>query len=154
MPTTMSSFTCPNKHSFEANAKLRARCPECGVLARRDFTPKTEPDPKLEPIKQTEPKKPILKKPVLLRQGRPRMPVKRMIKPHATQTKTKATVKSKPRPTVTKVAAGLVTTHTVKARGVRPTIKRRPVKTAIARGIKGHEQVKPFWHGVADKYGF
>jgi len=31
-------FTCPNGHKFSAIAKLRARCPECGITARRDFT--------------------------------------------------------------------------------------------------------------------
>jgi hypothetical protein len=36
-----------------------------------------------------------------------------------------------------------------------PTIKKRPVKTAIARGIKsGHEQIKPYWTTVAEKMGF
>lgn len=36
MPQT--SFTCPNKHTFQAIAKLRARCPTCGVMTRRDFS--------------------------------------------------------------------------------------------------------------------
>ena len=32
------SFKCPNGHTFDAIAKLRARCPQCGITARRDFT--------------------------------------------------------------------------------------------------------------------
>jgi hypothetical protein len=32
-----NEFTCPNKHPFKAVAKLRARCPNCGLMARRNF---------------------------------------------------------------------------------------------------------------------
>lgn len=32
------NFTCPNGHSFNAVAKLRARCPECGAGTRRNFS--------------------------------------------------------------------------------------------------------------------
>jgi hypothetical protein len=85
--------------------------------------------------------------PVLVRQGRPRMAVK----------KEPVTRNTKPgRPIGAKVlSAGLVKSHTIKTRGTMPTITKRPVKTAIARGIQsGHEQIKPYWHDVADKMGF
>jgi hypothetical protein len=65
----------------------------------------------------------------------------------------KAPVK-KPALIGSKVSAGLVKSTTIKTRGVMPTIKGRPRKTAPARGVVGHEKVKPFWHEVADKYGF
>lgn len=32
-----NSFTCPSGHTFNAVAKLRARCPDCGLMARREF---------------------------------------------------------------------------------------------------------------------
>lgn len=38
MPIT-NDFTCPTGHKFSAVAKLRARCPDCGLMARREFTP-------------------------------------------------------------------------------------------------------------------
>lgn len=33
-----NSFTCPSGHTFNAVAKLRARCPDCGLMARREFS--------------------------------------------------------------------------------------------------------------------
>jgi hypothetical protein len=53
-----------------------------------------------------------------------------------------------------RVSAGIVKTHTVKSRGVMPTIKRHPKQTAIARGIKGHEQKASFQDEVIRKFGF
>jgi len=150
MAITLNRFKCPNGHAFEANAKLRTRCPDCGVSTKRSFEkvvdlPKPEEPPKPESLKPESPKLEKLKTgPVLVRQGRPRMP-----RATAKPTVKKPTLK-KP-PIGSKVSAGLVKSH--KTRGVMPTIKRRPVKTAVARGIKTHEQVKPYWHGVAEKYG-
>lgn len=147
MPITMNTFHCSNGHTFEANAKLRTRCPECGASTKRSFdvvktvveaVKPVEPDPK--PVEA----KPATTGPVLVRQGRPRMPVKKSVEPRKPA--------SKP---IGAVSAGLVKSHTIKRRGVMPTITKRPVKTAIARGIKaGHEVVKPYWHEVADKFGF
>lgn len=34
---TTYDFTCPDGHKFKAIAKLRARCPDCGKMARRNF---------------------------------------------------------------------------------------------------------------------
>lgn len=159
MPITMNTFKCSNGHSFEANAKLRTRCPECGVMTKRSFVaalpatdPKPEPvikeeslkpEPKVEPVIKTEPKKPVL-----IRRGRERM-----------VTRTKAPVKHEkplpPKKTLvgSKVAGGLVRTKTVRTRGTLPRITGKPKKTAVARTVAGHEERKPFWHSVADKYG-
>ena len=82
-----NSFTCPNGHKFQANAKIRARCPECGSMARRAFGTKEEPKPKEEPVVETEPKpkeEPAeppapTKKIKVLRQGK--KPEIKMVKP-------------------------------------------------------------------------
>jgi hypothetical protein len=150
MPILNNSFTCSNGHSFEANAKIRARCPECGVTAKRDFkaalVKTVEPKPEPKPLIKPEPKVTV-KKPILLQQGRPRvMPVK---KPVAK----KPTVKPKLLPTKS-ASSGLVKTKRITARGTMPTITKRPIKTAPARSIREHgSKTQPYWHGVADKYG-
>ncbi len=83
-----NDFTCPSNHSFMAVAKLRARCPHCGLMARRDFqkteaVKKNENDEssKVEAQKEETVEKPIekpkqLRKPVIVKQGRqlPRKP--------------------------------------------------------------------------------
>lgn len=147
-----NAFTCSNGHSFEANAKIRARCPECGVTARRDFkTIKSEPkpEPKPEPIKVVKEPKVTIKRPVLLKQGRPRiMPAKKPVVK-------KPTIKVKPKLLPAKSAsAGLVKTKRVTTRGTMPTITKRPIKTAPARGIREHgSKTQPYWHSVVEKYG-
>lgn len=158
MPITLFPFKCSNGHSFEANAKLRTRCPECGVMTKRSFVPATvtkpeEPKPeipkpepkselKTEPVVKTEPQRPVL-----IRKGRERMPT-RTTKPKEKPLPAKKTLVG------SKVAGGLVSTKTVRTRGVVPGIKGRPKKTAVARGsVAGHETRKPFWHGVAEKFG-
>ena len=150
MPIMENTFHCSNGHTFTANAKLRTRCPECGVSTKRSFDVKPlvekveaalkpEPKPVEKPVSITK----VTPGPVLVRQGRPRMAVK------------KPTPPKKPSIIGARVAGGLVKSHTIKTRGTMPTIKKRPVKTAIARGIQtGHEQIKPYWHDVADKMGF
>ena len=154
MPVTMSKFTCSNGHSFEANAKLRARCPECGVMTRRNFSEKQvvtppvespppkedkEGDAKVESPKSEAPKKTA----VLIRQGRPRV-----------MKQTPAKTSPAPKKLSTRASSGLVKSTKVKTKGVIPVIKRRPVKTAVARGIKGHEVKRKYWEEVAEKYGF
>ena len=145
MPLMETPFHCSNGHSFTANAKLRTRCPECGVSTKRSFEKIIEAvvkpeEPEAKPVEV----KPVIAGPVLVRQGRPRMPVKKAAVSHKPASKPMGAV-----------SAGLVKSHTIKRRGVMPTIKGRPVKTAIARGIKGgHEVVTPYWRTVADKYGF
>lgn len=158
-----NSFTCSNGHTFKANAKIRARCPDCGVTAKRDFKALIpDPAPKIDPVEpvvvKVDPKpndpKPEPKKPVLLKQGRPR-PVMAARKTSAKPPVKKPAVKSN-LVSGGKAASGLVTSHRIKSRGTMPTIKARPIKTAPARGVKDHgssRSTKPFWHDVADKYG-
>jgi hypothetical protein len=151
-----NSFTCSNGHSFNANAKLRARCPECGVVARRKFdeaAPKIEPkpEPKTEPVvAKTEP---TVKRPVLLKQGRPRIMPKRAVakKPPVVAKRSTTVI-----PRKSTAAAGLVKTSKIKVAGTMPTIKARPKKTAPARSVQGGQQPRKrrYWEDVADKYGF
>lgn len=149
MPLMETPFHCSNGHSFTANAKLRTRCPECGVSTKRSFEKvieKVVEAAKPDPVVRS---KPVVSGPVLVRQGRPRMPAS-PVKKAAEHRK----IVSKPIGAKV-LSAGLVKSHTIKRRGAMPTITKRPVKTAIARGIKaGHEVVKPYWHSVADKFGF
>lgn len=160
MPITLNSFTCTNGHTFEANAKLRTRCPECGVMTKRSFIPKVElpkEEPKIEPKEEhskIEPKEehpkeePPKKRPVLVRQGRPRMATKPKQPVPPAKRKIKTTIIG------SKVSGGLVSKRRIKARGTMPTVKGRPIKTAVARGsVQGHEQTEVFWHKVARKYG-
>ena len=133
-----NGFTCPNGHSFRANAKLRTRCSECGTLARRDFTQVEIEKPKPEEEKKVETKKEPEKKPVLLRQGRPRMP--------------KSVAKPKP-PVKGKVSGGLVKRHRVVGKAA-PGITKLPRKTNRARiteTARGGD--KPYWKQVAERYG-
>ena len=137
-----TAFTCPNGHSFTANAKLRARCTECGQLARRSFqqdvVKKSESQTTESEVKARVEHKAI-KTPVLLRQGK-KMPARKTTTP---KTVAKTTAK-KPitKPPVKKVAAkkvavvanGLVSTRKV-SRGITPSIKRRPKRTAPARHV-------------------
>src|ERR1035437_6262005 len=71
-----NTFHCSNGHTFTANAKLRTRCPECGVSTKRAFDAK----PLVEKVDAVLESKPVEKTkvtlgPVLVRQGRPRMAV-------------------------------------------------------------------------------
>src|ERR1035437_4024809 len=149
MPLMENTFHCSNGHTFTANAKLRTRCPECGASTKRSFDVVKPIVEAIAPVEQVKPvaAKPVVAGPVLVRQGRPRMPVKK--EPVSKHVNTGRPIGAKV------LSAGLVKSHTIKRRGVMPTIKGRPVKTAIARGIKtGHEVVTPYWHSVADKFGF
>lgn len=134
-----NGFTCPNGHSFRANAKLRTRCSECGTLARRDFAKVEDEKPKPEEEKNVEAKKEPKeqKKPVLLRQGRPRMP----------KNVAKGTTIPK------KVSGGLVKRHRVVGKAA-PGITKLPRKTNRARiteTARGGD--KPYWKQVAERYG-
>lgn len=149
MPITMNHFKCQNGHTFEANAKLRTRCPECGISTKRSFDKVVEtivsPIETPKPVESPTTPKPHKTGPVLVRQGRPRMATKKVVAP---------VKKAIAKPVGAKVlSAGLVKSNTIKTRGTTPVIKKRPVKTAVARGIKGHEQVIPYWHEIARKYG-
>lgn len=152
MPLMSNQFHCINGHSFEANAKIRARCPECGASTKRSFAPTVpKPEPKPEPVAvkpkaKAEPPVDKPKPPILIRAGRPRVMA----------TKPKASTPPKPaKRTIigSKVSGGLVSRHKVTAAGTRPRVTGKPPKTAPARGtVAGREVTKPYWHSVADKY--
>lgn len=138
-------FTCPDGHTFNANAKLRARCPDCGKLARRGFGKVEPPEaptlPKLhtklhEPEPKPEPSKPRVQ---LIKQGRPKvMPAK------APVPKTTVKAKAKPKPkqplVLAKSNTTLVKRKTITTKGVTPQIKKRPRRTAVARHIAGAKE--------------
>lgn len=147
MAVLSSAFTCTAGHSFEANAKLRARCPECGITARRNFDPKPTPV-KIDPIEPKIVKVGESKKSVLLKQGRPRLVRTTQKKP----TVSKRPVKPMVRP---KVAAGLITSKRITSKGITPIVRGKPIKTAVARTINhgSPRTTRPFWHEVADKFG-
>lgn len=160
-----TAFTCPNGHNFTANAKLRARCTECGALARRSF----QQDASKKPVETNGPedKLPVvhkehkpLKSLVLLRQGKT-MPRKAAPKPPVAKkpvskvpvkkpiAKTVATVKGK-------AASGLVGVSKVR-RGVTPTIRRPVKRTAPARHVTGEGRKSGFSGYVSEmmrKAGF
>lgn len=153
MPIFDNEFTCPNGHTFKANAKLRTRCPECGSVAKMDFTkPKEEPkEPKVEPKEpETKPKETESKKPVLVRQGRPRI-MPKSPEPKAKNTMKKPSVKVK-KPSVGKTVSGLVKTKRISVAGSTPTVRKPPKRTAIARHIStpGKES---FLDSVVRRYG-
>src|SRR5450759_5406715 len=82
MPLMETPFHCSNGHSFTANAKLRTRCPECGVSTKRSFEKVIDKvvetvKPDVKPVET----KPVVSGPVLVRQGRPRMPAKKAAEP-------------------------------------------------------------------------
>lgn len=129
-------FKCPNGHSFRANAKIRARCPECTAMSKRDNAAPTPVDDKpTEEPKVDKPKEPESRvKPTLVRRGRPRI----TMAPPVKSSKSTKTVKSKlsnlkPK-TVSKTASGIVRTHRVTSGN--PKVTRPPKRTAIARHIQ------------------
>ena len=134
MPILDTSFTCPNGHPFKANAKVRARCPQCGALAKRNFsdTPPSDLKPDDPPSDDNEPKLKN-KKPILVRQGRPRsMPPKPVAKNKSPEKK--ITIK-KPVKSLGRTASGIVKTHRV-TKIQTPKVTRPPKRTAIARHIQ------------------
>ncbi len=159
MAVLQTSFTCSNNHTFIANAKIRARCPYCGVMARVDFNKPSEP---------TEPKEPI-SGPVLLRRGKAVMPAR------ASKPKPKPKPASTPRNRgvdtrgtragavntgpVRKVAAGIVTNRGTAPKGTMPKVKKMPPKTAVARHVTGESRggpvqaTKNFMQDMVTRYG-
>ncbi len=135
-----TQFICPDKHSFTANAKLRARCPECGKMARKSFTaPPTKPDPEPEtPIESQEPESPAEPKKIqVLRQGRSVKPKVRVM-PHKVNVKVEA-------------KKGLVRHKTVR-RAVIPTVRGKPTGNREHKVATAIGEDRPYWHEVAEKY--
>ncbi len=131
-------------------------------MTKRSFAPKveTKPEPPTsqeEPEKTEEPKvaepkadtdteKTEPRKPVLIRQGKTRMPTAKKPDPPK---------KSPPIGSKASVAAGLVRKQTIHAKGVHPTVSNPPKKTARAGmgSSAGETYKRPYWLKVADKYG-
>jgi len=160
MAILATAFTCPNGHSFTANAKLRARCPTCGAVAKREFKAEA-PKPDVKPEPTPEPKKPTrLKGPRLVKQGNPNRPPRvrrtrsladtiREAKDNAAVAKTRTPKGPKP---VTKIAKGLVTKRRV-ARNVTPKAGARPPKTSISKVTKyGAGGNEPYWEKVKSRF--
>lgn len=160
MPILDNEFTCPNNHVFKANAKIRARCPQCGQMAKRDFLPVKPSDDTKPVVKSKQP----IKQTVLLRAGRPRMAVRKPKPKVAPKTKTvahktKPALKSVARKLApvkpTRASNGLVKTHHLKTRGTMPKVKRPPSKTAVARHINDQapRRYGSYMDEVVDRYG-
>lgn len=159
MPLFDNEFTCSNGHTFRANAKLRTRCPNCGVMARMVFNPSTGTTPNKEPVhKKAEP----VTKTVLLKTGRPRLPtpvVKEPEKPIMTAKKSKGPIrKTAAKAPVKKVAptgrvsAGIVKTSHIKTKGVMPTVTRKPKRTAVARHIKVPTAKRSYSESIYERF--
>lgn len=151
-------FTCPNGHSFRANAKLRARCPTCTQLARRtgkegvefaEGSNSNEAKPEAKPIEKPIHKPPSSPIARVLRQGRPRMPVK---KPVAPKVPVKASVKTPIKKLASTSANGLVTRQRA-ARGHTPVVRKMPKKFARAKTTETGK-ARPFWEEVAERVKF
>lgn len=143
-------FTCPNGHSFTANAKLRARCPECGTMARKSFgsikDPKPEPheEPETDP-QENPPKEPVKEsKPQIkvLRQGRTRekkAPV-RMARP-----------KEKPVARKPVITGGIIKKKRL-VKSEIPNVRAKPHGNREHKVAATIGKDKPYWHQVAEKY--
>lgn len=143
MPVLDTQFKCRNGHTFTANAKLRTRCPECGELTKRSFTPvKTI-------VEDTLPKptdKPVVRKtPILVREGRPRLvPTKPTLKKAAAKKPApakkapiarKSAIAKPPVKSLGKTASGIVRTHKI-TRVALPKVTGVPKRTAVARHVR------------------
>lgn len=158
MPIYDYEFKCPNGHTFRANAKLRTRCPECGIRANRTFS-KEESKPAStesteEPITEV-PKKVVAKTVEVLRQGRERMPAKKApVKPAPKKAVTapkKAVTPVGVKNSIQRNANGLVKNTRV-PKGQSPIVRKRPKQMAVARGTSVNK--KPFWEQVAEAVKF
>lgn len=172
MPILDNTFVCSNGHQFKANAKIRARCPECGLLTKRSFTA-TEPVKHTSEPPKHEPK-PSIKHTIMLRQGKPRTarpkakikpptviktePVKTepvKVEPVAKKPVVKTT--TKPKVTVAKakpIAGGLVKSQRIRGTAI-PSIKKKPAKTAVARHIEGRSSRRTSYaDSMIGRFGF
>ncbi len=156
MPILTTPFTCSNGHSFTANAKLRARCPECGVLAKKSFTPTVPTVLKTKEPKPTDVKPTVRKTPLLVREGRPRLVPK--LKKAITKPVTKKAPVALKRPIVKKpvkalgkTVSGIVKIQRV-TRVATPQVTGRPKRTAIARHIRVPKK-ESFMDSITRRFG-
>ena len=159
-----NTFACANGHHFRANAKIRARCPECGAMSRRDFNSATSSSTEEKPtVKQHEP----LIEPKILRQGRTRMPEKKSRTPaqlandkrlaamHRKATSNANTRSSNSSALKPRVANGLVKTRKISTPTI-PSVTRKPKRTAVAGQLKSlpSPKSKSYMDKVIDTFGF
>jgi len=165
MPILDNEFTCPNGHKFNANAKVRARCPECGTLTKR-FGRQALPPQNTDTPVASDPIAAVSTATVtLLRKG------KRSMAPAKTPPAKKPIRKGGPpkgvippqfrKNVASRTTSKPVTTGVVRAHpGVRkaaPQITKRPKRTAVARVTKagnGGSANEPIWKQVAGWLGF
>lgn len=126
-----NTFNCANGHSFDAVAKLRARCPECGVMTRRAFG-ETANTPAVDVSEATPKQSEYEEGPVIVKQGKPR-------------SKPRVIPKAKPTPPV-------VFRRAVKTTPSVNTLPKRTSPSKVAKAVSKED--KPFWHKVAEEYGF
>ena len=143
-------FTCPNGHSFVANAKLRTRCPDCGAMARRTFDSKKD-DPPSPPETPEEPPVPKKKEPETP-EPKPEVKVLRRGRPSSIPEKP---TKKMPKKTAVPVIAkkkGIITHKSVK-KAVVPIVRGRPKGNREHKiaGVVGED--KSFQDQVVEKYG-
>lgn len=143
-----NEFTCPEGHTFRANAKLHARCSECGKMARRAFATKetiTTPEvvetgdasSSVTPASTTKEDSGGLQ---LIRRGKPKKVVSVATKKTLPKRVNGRFVSSKT-PTTVKKTTQLVTKKTVSAgtkkKPTMPRVTKKPPRTAVARHVGG-----------------
>jgi predicted nucleic acid-binding Zn-ribbon protein len=164
VPVMDNPFLCTNGHSFTANAKIRARCPSCGAMARRNFKEESKSSTtEEEHTEHNERHKPI-EHPLILRQGRTpvatakkRSPAQLANDKRLSEMRKKA---SNAKPSTTRksavgnrVANGLVKTQRVTRPSI-PGVTKRPQRTAVAGQLRNLPAAKPksFMDQVIDTF--
>lgn len=147
-----NEFICPEQHKFSANAKIRARCPECGKMGRRTYAPKEVPTPDgvvagvVEPVITPVTTPPETNGLQLIRRGRPKasvMPTKKTTPLKDANGRFMKSAKTATKKTVVPVkkSTQLVTRKTVSAgtkkKPTMPKVVKRPPRTAVARHVAG-----------------
>jgi hypothetical protein len=153
MPILENDFKCPNGHSFVANAKVRARCPECGTLTKRFGRAPILTKPELVVAEGVTPSETpsVIPGVQLLRQGKRTM---------ATKTPAKPARKGPPKGVIppqflkNKKPSAVVHTRPGLQKST-PMITKRPKKMATARVTNVSKKSDgPVWHQVASWLGF
>lgn len=152
-----NEFNCSDGHTFRANAKLRARCPECGKMARRTYV-KVE-QPTSSGTEGNTPLPSVLPKEddngvKLLRRGKPRtiMVAKKTTPSKGKNGRFLPKSNKKSFKAIKKEPTQLVTKRTVTTKKAMPKVTRRPPRTAIARHIDGGQ--KSYADSMIEQYGY
>lgn len=160
-----TEFSCPDGHAFKANAKLRARCPQCGKMSRRAFTTKEEPVGDNSALATGGESTPVPEPPVaptrkveLIRRGKPKIMVKRTAPPKGKDGKFLSSKKRSSITTGKSTNSGLVKKHTVVSKGKKPVMPKvtgKPPRTAVARHVSGGDNKNvSYADRMMNDYGF